>query len=309
LDQENHNTLIDRGIYVQGEYSPSDIITIFAGLRYDHNSVWKEVWSPRIGIVSEPMDGLIAKLFFGTAFLEPSARILYGGWSGSLSNDELIPERMRTFEASLNYLKGSYSIGLNGFYNIAPDAIGTNTVNGVKNVPINLGERKMIGAEVNFNYLYRNQGAVLSKFRSDVYISYIKSEEDLSDTGDFKETGNMAPIKLKFILTAFVKNRLSISLQNRYIAEIETVDSNPIDKIDAYFVSDAFIQYNDILVKGLSLGMKIYNWLDVDYFHPGYRDADAGEGNVTNALLNTSWYNSRLPQPERTFLFNMTYKF
>lgn len=309
LDQENHNTLIDRGIYVQGQYSPNDMITIFTGLRYDHNSVWKEVWSPRIGVVAEPMSGLVAKLFFGTAFLEPSARILYGGWSGSLSNDKLTPERMRTFEASLNYIKGSYSVGLNGFYNIAPDAIGTATVNGVKKVPINLGERKMIGGELNFKYLYRNQGAMLSKFRGDLYLSYIQSEEDLSDTGDFKETGNMAPVKLKFILTAFLKDRLSVSFQNRFVDEISTVDSNPIDKIDGYFVSDLFLQYDDILVKGLSLGVKIYNWMDVDYFHPGYRDADAGEGNITDILYNTSWYNSRLPQPERTFLVNMRFQF
>ena len=107
------------------------MLTIFAGLRYDHNSVWKEVWSPRVGIVAEPMDGLIAKAFFGTAFLEPSSRILYGGWSGSLSNEDLIPEKMRTFEVSANYIKGDFAIGLNGFFNTAPDAIGQQRIPGL----------------------------------------------------------------------------------------------------------------------------------------------------------------------------------
>lgn len=309
LDQENHNTLDDRGIYAQAQYSPSEAITLVGGLRYDYNSVWKEVWSPRIGVVAQPAPGFVAKAFFGTAFLEPSARILYGGWQGSLSNDDLVPEKMRTFEVSAAYTKNIWSAGLNMFYNTAPDAIGQVRVPGVGRVPVNLGSRKMIGVEANGKVLLTNQGSFLSKFRGDLYVSYIKSEEDLGDTGDFEETGNMAPIKVKAILTGFIKDRLSISLQNRYISEINTVKTNPLGKIDPYFVNDLYVQYNDVLVEGISLGMKVYNLFDVNYFHPGYRDADAGESGVDNALLNTSWYNSRLPQPERTFMFTFKYSF
>jgi outer membrane receptor protein involved in Fe transport len=167
----------------------------------------------------------------------------------------------------------------------------------------------MIGLEANGKVLLRNLGTALTKLRGDLYVSYIKSEEDLLNTGDFKETGNMAPIKIKAIITGVLWNHLSISLQNRYISAINTVDTNPIKKIDAWYVTDTFIQYNDILVKGLSLGIKIYNVFDTDYFHPGYRDADAGEVSVNYALLETNWYNSRLPQPGRTFLFNLRLKF
>jgi outer membrane receptor for ferrienterochelin and colicins len=305
IDQENHNMITDKGIYVQAQYSPSDIITITGGLRYDYNSVWKGVVSPRIGLVIEPVSGLIGKLFFGTAFLEPSARVLYGGWSGSLSNDKLEPEKMRTFELSLAYTKNYYSFGLNGFYNIAPDAIGQDS----NNVPVNLGSRRMFGGELNGKILLRNIATSFNKLRGDLYISYIKSQEDLGDTGDFTNTGNMAPIKIKAIITGTFWNNFSVSFQNRYISEIETVSTNPIRNIDGWFVTDTFIQYNDLLIKGLSVGCKIYNVFNADYFHPGYRNADAGEGSVYHALVDTYWYNSRLPQPERTFLFNMRYKF
>ena len=157
--------------------------------------------------------------------------------------------------------------------------------------------------------MLRNLGNVVTKLRGDVYVSYIKSDEDLSNTGNFVETGNMAPIKVKAIITGSFFNHLSLSLQNRYISQINTVATNPIRKIDASYVTDTFIQYNDILVKGLSLGVKVYNVFDANYFHPGYRAADAGETSVNNALLNTSWYNSRLPQPGRTFLFTMRLSF
>jgi outer membrane receptor for ferrienterochelin and colicins len=305
IDQENHNTINDKGVYVQTQYSPSEIWTITGGLRYDYNSVWKGVFSPRIGAVIEPTSGLILKGFFGTAFLEPSARILYGGWAGSISNDKLEPEKMRTFEFSGAYTKNIFSVGLNWFYNVAPDAIGV----GAGKVPINLGKRRMIGTEFYGKILLRNLGPAITKLRGDLYISQIKSEEDLGDTGDYTETGNMAPIKVKLIGTILLWNKWSLSLQNRYISEIETVSSNPIKKIDAWFVSDFFTQVNDFPIKGLSVGIKVYNIFNKDYFHPGYRAADAGEESVDNALFNTSWYNSRLPQPERTFLFNMRYKF
>ena len=305
LDQDNHNVLIDRGIYIQGQYSPSKKLTAFAGLRYDHNSVWKEVLSPRIGVVFEPTDGLVTKVFYGTAFLEPSARILYGGWQGSLSNDQLVPEKMRTLELSGTYTNNNFSFGLNSFLNTAPDAIGQ----GANRVPINLGKRRMFGVEANAKYLSRSDAKLFSKFRGDLYVSYITSEEDLDDSGDFNETGNMAPIKVKLILTSYIKDQLSVSLQNRYVSEINTVSSNPLGTIDAFFVSDLFINYSNLPIKGLSLGIKVYNLLDSDYFHPGYREADAGESGTTHALLNTSWYNSRLPQPKRTFLFNFRYEF
>lgn len=305
LDQENHQTIDDRGVYMQAQYSPVTAVTFTGGVRYDYNSVWKGVVSPRIGVVVQPTNEFVAKAFFGTAFLEPSARILYGGWQGSLSNDDLEPEKMRTFEVSAAYTKSIWSAGVNMFYNTAPDAIGQ----GAGKVPINLGSRKMFGLEANGKVLINNKGSFLSKFRGDLYVSYIKSEEDLADTGDFEETGNMAPVKVKGIVTAHILDRVSLSLQNRYISEIKTVSTNPLGTIDSYFVSDFFVQYNNVLVEGISLGMKVYNVFDKDYFHPGYRDADAGEVSVDHALFNTSWYNSRLPQPERTFMFTMKYTF
>lgn len=305
IDQHNHNTLVDRGAYVQARWDIMSDLTFFGGLRYDYNSVWKEVISPRIGLVYKPVPGLVTKAFYGTAFLEPSARILYGGWQGSLSNDNLVPEKMRTLEVSGSYTKGNFSGGINAFYNTAPDAIGE----GDGDVPINLGERRMIGAELNGKFLIRNYSSFLSRFRSDLYVSYINSEEDLAGNGDFVETGNMAPIKVRFILTAYLMDNLVVSLQNRYISEIKTVSTNPLGTIDAHFVSDANIQYKNLFTDGLSFGVKIYNWMNVDYFHPGYRNGDAGEQGVNYALLNTSWYSSRLPQPERTIMFNLGYTF
>lgn len=301
IDQHNHSTLIDRGMYGQINYSLFDNADIILGIRYDNNNIWKSVFSPRTGIVYQLKEEITVKVFYGTAFLEPSARILYGGWTGSLSNPDLQPEKMRTFEISTNYRIQNFSTGLNFFVNNAPGAIST-----VNSVPINLGNRRMIGFEYNARALLNNKASFITKVKGDVYVSYIKSEDDLIKNGDFQDTGNMAALKVKGIFTTYFKSKLSLSFQARYIGDINTTITNPIRKIPSYFVSDIYLGYNNLLIQELSIGLKIYNAFDVDYWHPGYRAASAGEN---TQIGSQGFYNSRLPQPERHFLITMGFDF
>lgn len=308
ITQHNHFTMQDKGAYGQLKVTPIESVDIVAGLRYDDNSIFGGVLNPRLGVVYQPFRGFTAKLFYGQAYLEPTARILYGGWQGSLSNVDLKPERIKTYEGSVSYAKGIFSNSLNVFFNQGYDVIA-----GAKNI----GERKMMGIEyagkvfVNrpFDFFYRLKG--------DLYVSYITSQENLDDGNGWVNTGNMAPLKVKALITAIINRNLSLSIQNRWIDEIETVASNPIDKIDSHFVSDAFITYNNLFTEGLSIGLKVYNILNTNYFHPGYRNATGGENFVfdANGYLDEAvsgsagWYNSRLPQPERTIMLNVRMTF
>jgi outer membrane receptor for ferrienterochelin and colicins len=308
ITQDNHFMMQDWGAYAQIKVSPFEQLDVIAGLRYDKNSIFGDVFNPRLGLVYEPMEGLITKFFYGQAYLEPTARILYGGWQGSLSNVDLKPERIRTFEWSAAYAKGNLSNSVNVFYNQGYDVIA-----GAENI----GERRMFGAEYALKYYANDVAPFLHRLKADLYVSYLESEEDLDDGEGWKPTGNMAPIKVKTVITGYFTKNLSLSLQNRFVDEIETVESNPIDKIDAHFVMDAFVTYKNLGFDGLSLGMKVYNVFNTEYFHPGYRDASAGEDFVFNAngQLDTAnsgsqgWYNSRLPQPGTTVMFNLRLTF
>lgn len=308
ITAHNHFMMQDYGAYTQLKVTPIEMLDIIAGLRYDNNSIFGDVLNPRLGLVFEPIPGLISKFFYGQAYLEPTARILYGGWQGSLSNVDLKPERIRTFEGTVAYAKGNLSNSINVFFNQGYDVIA-----GAENI----GKRKMIGFEYAGKMLLNSPLSFIHKFKADWYLSYIDSKENLDDGQGWNETGNMAPIKIKAILTAYVTKDLSVSLQNRWTDEIKTVASNPIEKIDAHFVTDAFITYNNLAVNGLSLGLKIYNLFDTEYYHPGYRGANAGENLIFDAndqLDETisgsqGWYNSRLPQPLRTVMLNLRLTF
>lgn len=296
--QSNHGTLQDQGAYIQLKFSPTKQVDIIGGMRFDYNSIWKEVVSPRVGVVVEPVQNLIAKAFYGTAFLEPSSRVLYGGWQGSLSNPNIQPERMQTFEASISYTKKFLAVGGSIYVNAGKDVISQ-----VNSAPVNLGKNRMIGGELFAKFLYKPGLSVLERLKIDAYASFLNAEEAASDTTDFVQTGNMAPFKFHLILTASFAKRVDVSLQNRFVSAITTLESNPLGEIDAFFVSDANFILRDFPFKDFQLGLKVYNLFDVDYFHPGYRGASAGEtlyDENNNFVGSQGWYNSRLPQPKRS---------
>ncbi|HYG01120.1 MAG TPA: TonB-dependent receptor [Chryseosolibacter sp.] len=312
IDQHNHGLLEDRGLYFQGKYSFSEKFDLVGGLRYDYNTVWKDVFSPRIGVVVEPVSNLIFKGFFGTAFLEPSARVLYGGWSGTLSNPDVQPEKMRTIELSASYTINVFSAGLNFYRNSVKDAIVVDS----EKRPFNLGSADMTGIDAYFKVSTSRPVGMFNRLSADMFVSWVDAEEQ-QEGFDAIATPNMAPLKIKLIGTATLARNITFSVQSRYIDEIKTVSSNPLAKIDSWFAADANLLYRNLLVDGFSLGVKVYNITDKKYDHPGYRDASAGEdayirddqGAVTGRKDSVlGGYSSRLPQPLRTIMLTFRYE-
>jgi outer membrane receptor for ferrienterochelin and colicins len=306
IDQHNHGLLEDRGLYFQGKYSLNSKLDFVGGVRYDYNTVWKDIFSPRIGAVVEPVPNLIFKAFFGTAFLEPSARVLYGGWSGTLSNPDVQPEKMRTLEVSASYTKNVFSAGVNFYSNSVKEAIVVDN-----KVPYNLGSASMQGVDAYFKISTSSPVGMFTRLSADMFVSWLDAEEK-HESSDAIETPNMAPVKVKLIGTATLAKNVTVSFQSRYTDKISTVASNPISKIDSWFVADANIIYRNLIATGFSVGVKVYNVFNKEYDHPGYRGASAGEdatytdGSRKDSILGG--YSSRLPQPMRTIMFTLRYE-
>lgn len=277
------------------------MLDIIAGCRYDYNSIYKEVWSPRVGGIIRPIKKFSIKLFYGTAYLEPTPRSLYGGWTASLSNPNLKPERLHTYEGAVSYSFKNWHLGALHYVNIGNDVISN-----IGKTPLNIGKRKMNGGEVFAKSIFHKPFGKIDKIKTDVFVSYINSQEDLLNTGSFINTGNMATWKVHGIVTLYFMRNFSFSVLSRYIDNINTVASNPISNINGYFVQDAFLNASFFKNQMLSTGVKVYNLYDIVYYHPGYRDADAGEqayDNAGNLIPSAGWYNSRLPQPRRMVYF------
>jgi iron complex outermembrane receptor protein len=59
-------------VFLHGEYSPTDWVTVTGGLRYDYNTVTDEFLSPRLAAVFKPASGQFVRLGVARAFRKPA---------------------------------------------------------------------------------------------------------------------------------------------------------------------------------------------------------------------------------------------
>lgn len=321
--QPEDNTAIweDVGWYVQSRYQLNSFNIFNLGFRLDHNSQYGSDITYRGGYVHH-WDSWTAKLLYGQAFQEPVPRNLYGAWTGSGSAPDLTPEQSETFEASINY-RSLYMDSLISLYRINNTETIINFTGGAKN----LGSRNVSGLDFHLRW---HAGAGHTKLRAWLYFSWLlEQKEQVFDFNNaaslgHQDIGDLADKKLQFGLTADFNEKLTLTLRGRYIGSRDTVTTNPIDKMDSFATFDANLIYRAFLHPSMDLSFKITNLLDKRYFHPGIRDADGVDPNLTPGALesigwsganerewtgSTGWYNARLPQPGRQFYLQLKLSF
>ena len=127
-----------------------------------------------------------------------------------------------------------------------------------------------------------------------------------------RRTDDLARSKMQLGVTAAFEDKLSGTLRGRLIGNRYPIDTNPIRKINGYFVMDGSFTARDLLVRGLGLSLDIFNVLDLHHSHPGERSANAGEtpGYFDAAVVwhgSAGYDSSRLPQPGRAFLLSLRF--
>lgn len=304
----------DNGIYAQGKFNFNDEQTLHLGLRVDDNSFYGSGTTIRAGYVHHVNENLIAKLLYGEAFQEPVPRNLYGGWGGSGSEPTLKPEETNTIEASFTYTKDNMS-HLLSVYNVSNKETVIGFAGGAKNA----GERNVLGVDYHFKSVFQLDG--IKSLTLWGYYTYLMTfEEDTYDSNTEEKTGtinigDLAEHKIYFGATAQISTDFSSTLRARYIGERKTIESNPYD-MDSYMTVDLNLVYDNLLFDGLGASLKVTNLLDEEYYHPGMRSADSGDPNTDSTLDkgtwtgnawsgSNGWYNSKLIQPHRMFLFSL----
>lgn len=310
VDRYNNRVfIIDEAAYFQGRFKFNRYNALNIGARYDYNSQYGGSTTLRMGYVGS-FKNLTAKLLYGQAYQEPTMRNLYGGWSGSGSNENLKPELSNTIEASAIYTKGKIS-ALASAYRV----MITNTIVGDNQSASNLGERIITGLDLHLRTQISQ--SFIKNLSAWIYYSAILSEKEkkfdthghLTGSGII---GDLAHTKLYFGTTADIGKHLTINFRGRFIGERETVITNPIRTIPSYLTIDGNIQVRDVIYKGLNIEVKFINLTNTVYYHPGIREADSGEspGSWDSNGLGWSgsygWYNSKLPQPRFFTMFGIT---
>ena len=104
-------------VYLQDEFSISDLLILNAGFRYDHYSTFGGTVNPRAGLIYTWRD-TTAKLLYGRAFRAPNPfEQFYVGGDSNKANPDLKPEIIHTYELVLEQYLGHHIRGsASGYY-------------------------------------------------------------------------------------------------------------------------------------------------------------------------------------------------
>lgn len=280
---------------------------LILGSRLDYNSIYGWANTYRVGYVGN-YNRLTLKLLYGEAFQEPPANMLYSTFEGRQSTSTLKPENSTTSEINLNYTMEKISLG-SSVYLVGVD----NAIIQLEGKAQNAGKRNVFGTDVHARFIVPIPNIGNIDFWT--YYSYIQGEEEKVDQNNNKITANIGDLAHHKAKTGIVFSSLkylNIGLFGRWISQRNTVASNPVDVVDAYYTADLNFGVTNLLDNKLNINFRVTNLTDAKYFHPGISEANAG----TNAgvwqegqwIGSNGWFNSLLPQPGRMFYVTMNIK-
>lgn len=293
------NTFTDTewGGFIQNRFSLINRkLNLILGLRYDDNSIYGDSWNPRIGATFKPTGKILLKTSYGSGFMAPAPRNLYGGWGGLTINENLDPEEIQAVDFSFITTFKHLSNDLTVYYNEITKSILQGE---------NLPKKSIVGFEYKLNLLFPTVTSNIENFRAHFNYTFTNAkyekERTNSVTGRSSDLiGDIAKNKFNLILDADFFKNLHLNLRFNYVGERQTIVSNPIEKVDPYLISNLSLHWNNIFKKDISVFCNVNNLLDKDYYHTGIDSANAGEDTTAPSL---GWYSSRLPQPGRYLIF------
>ncbi|MDD4746163.1 MAG: TonB-dependent receptor [Salinivirgaceae bacterium] len=272
------------GSFVQGEYKPIETLSITLGGRFDYNSIHKETFNPRIGIVYKPIRKLTLKAMGGSAYIAPSNYYRWENWANPyamhIPNLDIKPEKLTSFEVSaIYYINNNLSLRTSLFRNDMKDIIrvidapdqegaysyynvmrildgGASPYSGYVEMNDNLGAVYSQGVELDVNYQ-------ISKFLISVGYSFIDGKDKETDSNIPKVSAHKANANITYNAEKFFA-----SVSARYYSDIWTATTNSYyagtDEIPGAFILYANLGYR--ITKGIVFTLSVDNMLNTKHW-------------------------------------------
>lgn len=313
LYTQNRQPANNTGGYLLGKYHFLDKHWLNLGMRTDYRSL---VHSTSVvfrgGYIGQFFESLTAKLLYGQATQEPTARELFAVVGGNSANPDLKLERSQTLELNLNYvIQWIALVGDIYWANYKDPIIGAGKTF------TNVGKRDVAGLDLGLQALPPLDFLRQLKFWA-YYSTYLYAKEssfvpptatEEASSGKKIRIGDISHHKVLGGLTVDFTRQVSATLLGRWFSERRTVRSNPIRSVDGYFTLDANLLFSDIMFNGLMMDIRCTNLIDAKYYHPGIKSADSGDtpgtGDSGSWVGSVGAFNSLLPQPGRAFTITL----
>ncbi|MCW8878829.1 MAG: TonB-dependent receptor, partial [Kangiellaceae bacterium] len=289
--------------------SPNTNHKIHFGVRGDNHSEYESETSIRAGYVGTwPKTAL--KLFYGEAFQEPSARLLYGGWQGSGSDPNLNPRNAETYDFNINYQLEKILLSLN-LFRMNSDNLFNTTDDGA----VNAGLGKSYGGDLRFRF--QSELSSMKSLTLWLNYSWLSAEEQSFNQNQqlvWKDSGDLADYTVHFGAYLTFSDQWQLNMRGRHYGDRKTIESNPLNEVESFTTFDLNLSYQP-QADDYRISMEVTNLLDEDYFHPGVRSASASSTNSGMVNANGVWigsesfYNAQIPQPGREIRMSFYWRF
>ena len=299
---------IDRGVFVQAIYDTGNW-RFNGSIRADQNSIYGIEVNPRGAAIYQYSPSTTYKLIYAEAFQEPSQKDLYGDWSGSASNANLKPEKVKNLEFIAMHQGQHIFHDASLFYSQYDDVITRSA---------NVGGRDIYGLEYRGRFHANNFLPDSSDITGNLYYTYTKAKAEQQYDNvlqawvkDSDDQGDVAPHKINFLVNIPIQQHWNANIRINWVSERELFSQNPLRadsnsartdnrKAESYITVDANLLFQ---YKQAQLGFKIENLFEEDYLAPGVEGAGSGDD---FSVDNDGFQNSLLPQVnERTFTLTL----
>jgi outer membrane receptor protein involved in Fe transport len=292
-DGRLQRTAEELGAYALARYAFPAANTAHLGIRYDRSSLGDlSAITIRGGYVGT-FDPLTVKLLYGQAVYAPSTYDLALAELDS-SRGKLEAERSQTIEANVSASFDRVALFGDSYYvSYAKPIVGG----------YNLDDRHVAGADAGARVLF--QPIMLWAY----YSRYFVAEESRKQETVLAPIGDLAFNKVWGGVT-FDRSPVVATVLGRWIGGRDTVATNPISHVDAYFTLDANLTVSRVFFDGMWVAFRGVNLTNATYFQPGTGLANSG---VTPGTFSASgaykgsagYFNSLHPQPGRTLLWTI----
>ncbi len=279
-DKSQRESVVYQNFAAYGQYIINlpvlDFTDLILGVRYDQNSVYGSTINPRVAIVANPNELLTLKLMAGSAYRPPNNFELFTETSARITNPELVPEKVNSFEANITFTPTKkLSIETSAFYNSYSDIIVSNVeigdIDGDGNTNFqnqNQGTAQVIGLELKTQYIIHPSTSIFGN---------LTLQDPKQENGKENPTvPNITKIKGNIGFQATFAKMLSWYFVGNAVGKRSTNDSNPLRSVPSYFIFNTAISTKNFINDRVSFVLSVNNLFNTSYFDAGIRGATGG---------------------------------
>jgi vitamin B12 transporter len=239
------------GAFVQGSWKPVDAVTLTAGLRDDHHSVWGDHPTGRLTAAWEATASTKLHASFGTGFRPPSLYELYAPFYG---NPDLKPEESKSFDVGIDqHVLDDRGLVAFTFFNIDTDDLITSDPSTWRYVQIG-GTSKSRGVELT------GRLKVNDRLTLDAGYTYTDAEDSAG-----ARLQRVPRHKVTAGATVKVDERTAVNLRGTWVGDSIDTDYavGARRQLPDYLLIDAGLTWD--WTDNVSLSLTGRNLLDQDY--------------------------------------------